>query len=250
MDIKPPDPTAPATDNPDVRPPAPGFPRLTLPYRAFNDNPQLHLEGLIPRMLTALNSMHHDMSRHHRVEFDQAVIVQCLLQVLLAKGVVTKEELDVNYPQMAAGLEVVRAKQITGPHQATPPPDAVDPVDLDCSAHHATCNAACCTSFNVFLTAEEAASNKYLWDIAMPYRLLVDDDGTCVYFDRDNFKCSIWKDRPASCRHFDCRSDGRIWEDYPQRTLSAMMMDSKARQAAARQRERAAAARAATEAER
>ena len=250
MDTKLPAPTTPVHDAPNERPPAPGFPRLTVPYPPFNDNPQLTFEGLLPRLMAGINRLHHDMAQHHRVEFEQAVIVQCLLQVLLTKGVVTKEELDQYFPQMASGLELIRAKQITGPHQANPPADAVEPVDLDCSAHHATCAAACCNSFNVFLTEDEAASNKYLWDVAMPYRLLVDDDGTCVYFDRDGYKCSIWKDRPASCRNFDCRTDGRIWESYENRKLSSMMMDSKARQAAARQRERAAQERAALESER
>lgn len=219
---------------------APGFPRLTIPQPAYNDNPQLHFETFLPRFMAGLTGLHQDMTRHHQVEFEQAVILQCLLQVLLNKGVIKKEELDSQFPNMAAGLEIVRTKQITGPKTAQPREDAVEPHDLDCSAHHAICDAACCTSFNVFLTAEEAASNKYLWDVAMPYRLLVDEDGRCVYFDNITHRCTIWKDRPASCRNFDCRSDDRIWDDYPTRNLSSMMMDSKARQAAARQRERAA----------
>lgn len=220
-------------------PEAPGFPRLNVPYRPWNDNPQLHFEGLVARLQAGLRNMHFDVQRHAQIEFESAVIVQCLIQALMNKGVVSRPELDALLPQMSAGVEKVRQMQITGPRMTVPPPDSSEPKDLDCSAHHATCDAACCTSFNVFLTEEEASSNKYLWDLAMPYRLLVDDSGRCVYFDADNLKCSIWRDRPVSCRNFDCRSDGRIWDDYPKRTLSLMMMESKARQAALRQKARA-----------
>ncbi len=224
------------------RPYAPGFPRLTVPRPAYNDNPQLHFDTFLPRLLSSLNNLHNDIARQQRVEFEQAVILQCLMQVLMDKGLVSKAELDAHFPNMAAGLEVVRSNMLGGPTTARPPADAVEPVDLDCNAHHAVCDAACCTSFNVFLTADEAASNKYLWDVAMPYRLLVDDDGRCVYFDNVGHRCTIWQDRPAACRNFDCRDDGRIWDDYASRNLSSLMMDSKARQAAARQREREAKA--------
>lgn len=234
-------------DEPAITPPAadgfdaPGFPKLTVPYPAHNQNSQLHFEGFLPRILAGMSSFHADMVRHHQVEFEQAVIVQCLLQVLMTKGYVNKEELDAVFPNMARAVEEVRAKQITGPRSASLPADTPEPTDLDCSAHHADCHAACCTSFNVFLTSEEAASNKYHWDVALPYRLLVDERGTCVYFDAESLKCTIWHDRPLSCRKFDCRTDGRIWEDYGKRQLSEMMMNSKARIAAARQRAKKAA---------
>ena len=221
------------------RPEAPGFPRLTEPYPPQNPNPQLSFEGFLPRLYAGIQALHRDMQAAHQVDFDQALVLQCLVHVLLTKGLVRKEELDAVYPQNAKALEETRAQLLTGPRTAVPPPDIQAPKDLDCSAHYPQCEAACCTSFNVFLTAEEAASNKYLWDLAMPYRLLVDDDGMCVYFDAVNFKCTIWKDRPASCRNFDCRTDGRVWEDYEGRRVSLMMMESKARQAAARQKARA-----------
>ena len=33
------------------------------------------------------------------------------------------------------------------------------------------------------------------------------EDGLCVYFDRDTGRCSIWEDRPAICRAYDCNQD-------------------------------------------
>ena len=122
-----------------------------------------------------------------------------------------------------------------GPRMTQPLEGYPEPAGLDCEAHHAECEAACCTSFSVVLTPEEAASGKYMWDVAFPYRLLTNEAGTCVYFDADRRRCTIWADRPIVCRAYDCRSDERIWSNHATRTLSTTAMEAKARAAAARQ---------------
>lgn len=32
-------------------------------------------------------------------------------------------------------------------------------------------------------------------------------DGLCVYFDRDKGTCTVWHERPAICRSYDCNQD-------------------------------------------
>jgi len=210
------------------------LPKLPEPYPAKNPKIQEHFEGALRALRPALYQVHADHARGMQVEFEQAVIVQCVLQILMLKGLITREELDQVYPSMQQMMLQLREKQLTGPRLSDPAEPNLDPKDLDCSAHHATCGAACCSSFSVLLTTDEVRSGKYLWDLAYPYRLLVDGDGTCVYFDRDKLGCSIWHDRPTACRVFDCRTDGRIWDDYSARRLSADSMAAKARLAAAR----------------
>jgi Fe-S-cluster containining protein len=219
--------------------PPPHLPRVDGPLPALNPHPQETLDGLRAALRPALHGIHNDHARGLQVEFEQAVIVQAVLQVLMAKGLVTREELDAVYPAMHQMMVDLRARQLSGPRLFPGLGTLAEPSGLDCAAHHPTCGAACCSSFNVLLTPEEAASHKYLWDLAHPYRLLTDDDGTCVYFDRARLGCSIWQDRPSACRAFDCRKDDRVWQDYPNRGLTEAAMAAKARLAAARAREAA-----------
>lgn len=221
------------SDDPTASP----LPKLPAPYPAKNPNIQEGLEGALRALRPALYQVHADHARGMQVEFEQAVIVQCVLRVLMLKGFITSQELDEIYPSMHQMMLELREKQLTGPRLSDPADPTLDPKDLDCSAHHPTCGAACCSSFSVLLTTDEVRSGKYLWDLAYPYRLLVDSDGTCVYFDRDKLGCSIWQDRPTACRVFDCRTDGRIWDEYPSRRLSVDAMAAKARLAAARTRQ-------------
>jgi hypothetical protein len=220
----------------DETPPPSPLPRLDKPLPAHNPNIQNELDGLRDAIRPALHAIHSDHARGMQVEFEQAVIVQSVLQVLMLKGLVTREELDQVYPQMQQMMAQLRAQQLTGPRLSQGLEALRDPVDLDCATHLSDCGAACCTSFSVVLTPEEAASNKYLWDLAFPYRLLVDDAGTCVYFNRETHRCTIWNDRPSACRTFDCRRDDRIWSDYPNRGLTEDAMAAKARIAAAKAR--------------
>jgi hypothetical protein len=212
------------------------LPRVDCPLPAVNRHPQETFDGLREALRPALHGIHADQARGLQVEFEQAVIVQAVLQVLMSKGLVTRAELDAVYPAMHQMMVELRSKQLTGPRLFPGLGTMAEPSDLDCSSHHDVCGAACCSSFNVLLTPEEAASNRYLWDVAHPYRLLTDDDGTCVYFDRDGRRCGIWQDRPSACRAFDCRTDDRVWRDYPNRGLSEAAMAAKARLAAARAR--------------
>ncbi len=212
------------------------LPRLPPHHAGHNTNPQDTLDGLEAALRPALYAIHSDFARGMQVEFEQAVIVQCVLQILMAKGLVRKEELDQVYPTLRKTMAELRATQLTGPRLYQSLDDLTEPVGLDCSTHYDACGAACCTSFSVVLTAQEAASGKYKWDIAFPYRLLVDEVGTCVYFDRPTLRCTIWNDRPAACRTFDCRKDNRIWDDYEGRRVALSAMEAKARMFAEREK--------------
>lgn len=210
--------------------------QATLP--AKNDHPQLHDAAAIEGMRVALSRLHADHMNASHIEFQSAVVLQCVLHVLMAKGIVTQGELEAIHGQVYSALMTHRQNNYTGP-MVTPEDVPVQAADLDCAAHHSKCGAACCSSFHVFLTPEEARSNRYLWDLTVPYRLLADDDGTCVYFDRESLGCSIWQERPKACRNFDCRSDGRVWHDYPNRVVSLEIMERKAKLAAAAQKQQA-----------
>jgi Fe-S-cluster containining protein len=43
-------------------------------------------------------------------------------------------------------------------------------------------------------------------------------DGACTH--REGHFCSVYDNRPAVCRTYDCRRDKRIWSDYERRILA------------------------------
>lgn len=67
----------------------------------------------------------------------------------------------------------------------------------------------CCEKLSPYLTPEEFLSGKYIYslistdDPSIPVIAIPRNEKGCLYF-VDN-KCSIYNDRPKSCRQFDCR---------------------------------------------
>lgn len=53
------------------------------------------------------------------------------------------------------------------------------------------------------------------WDlVGQPYLIDRGKDGYCSHLDRNTFGCTVYENRPVSCRAFDCRQDKRIWLDF------------------------------------
>jgi len=90
-------------------------------------------------------------------------------------------------------------------------------VILDCDSRYKQCGGACCRLYDVFLTNDEVRSGKYRWDLAVPYRLERQADGSCTYLDLETLKCTIWDDRPHVCRGYSCVPDENIWVDFERR---------------------------------
>jgi Fe-S-cluster containining protein len=92
------------------------------------------------------------------------------------------------------------------------PPTAPAPVNINCSERVHLCKAACC-KLNFALTPGEVRSGKIKWDRSLPYLIAHNSKGYCAHID-GNLGCTIYEDRPALCRRYDCRADGRIWKDF------------------------------------
>lgn len=202
--------------------------------RAHNDHPQLHEAGFRDAMQAALGRLYQMIIDEGQAELATATTLQAVMQLLIQKKVIAPSEIDAMFHAVRTSVIEAKQAQIQGP-VVTPDDLAVSESDLDCTKHHSACGAACCSTFNVYLTPSEAKSNRYLWDITHPYKLLGDADNTCVYFDRENLGCTIWEHRPKACRAFDCRGDERVWSDYPDRILSTELMERRAMLAAKRQ---------------
>lgn len=136
-----------------------------------------------------------------------------LLDVLIAKGIVSYKEMD----EARAATEPVIQKAMAG----IPPIRLAANIDkyaedlavtLPCAEKVHACKAACCHM--VFpLSAQDLHEGGIRWDLYMPYQIARRPDGACVHLG-DDLRCMIHDRRPAVCRAFDCRRDERIWEDF------------------------------------
>lgn len=92
------------------------------------------------------------------------------------------------------------------------PPDAAPEAVINCAERVHLCKAVCC-KLNFALTPSEVRSGKVKWDPKLPYLIAHGEDGYCAHLDHSK-GCTIFEDRPALCRRFDCRTDGRVWIDF------------------------------------
>jgi hypothetical protein len=91
---------------------------------------------------------------------------------------------------------------------------AIPPVP--CAELLPICRARCCT-LPFRLSTQDLDGGHVRWDYGRPYWNLRRPDGYCVHNDAGGHGCSVYAERPAPCRAFDCRGDERIWLDYDKR---------------------------------
>ena len=89
----------------------------------------------------------------------------------------------------------------------------VSPTGINCAERIHLCRAACCT-YRFPLSRQDVEEGVAQWHFGQPYWNRVDERGYCVHHDRGSGACSIYENRPAPCRAFDCRNDRRIWLDF------------------------------------
>jgi putative zinc- or iron-chelating protein len=82
----------------------------------------------------------------------------------------------------------------------------------DCPNCWSVCQAVCCRVAVVPLADEEIAEGKYDTQVENGVTVLKRTADGCTYL--KGFKCSIYKDRPAACRAFDCSK--HLWRMLPQ----------------------------------
>ncbi|HEY4242413.1 MAG TPA: hypothetical protein VGM88_21495 [Kofleriaceae bacterium] len=132
-------------------------------------------------------------------------LLTAIIDVLAARGVIDPAELapamtarqGYQPPLRAAISPVVDKRSVASP-------------DIDCQALLPICEARCCR-LAVHLSYEDVQDG-LRWVFERPYELRRDGpDGHCGYYDHG---CTVYEERPGTCRSFDCRYDPRIWLDY------------------------------------
>jgi Fe-S-cluster containining protein len=96
--------------------------------------------------------------------------------------------------------------------------------DIDCDARLHLCRARCCT-FTFPLSFQDLDERVVRWDYEHPYRIARNDSGYCVHNDVGRRTCTVYDQRPAVCRTYDCRKDARVWLDFEKRLPAPLGAD-------------------------
>lgn len=70
------------------------------------------------------------------------------------------------------------------------------------------CPAPCCYNRLVPLTDDEELRFEHIKLFGTSFLKSDKETGACMYLNTSNGNCSRWRDRPAACRTYDCRTDG------------------------------------------
>ena len=143
--------------------------------------------------------------------------MQTLIELLVAKGVITEEEFESQKAEVGPAVEAEFSKDPYAPliSGAQDKYDSYSP-PIDCETRIHLCQARCCT-FRFALSAQDLDEGVVRWDYARPYLNAQRTDGYCTHCTPVTFGCNVYQHRPAVCRRYDCRNDKRIWEDFEAR---------------------------------
>ncbi len=154
-------------------------------------------------------------SRHD--VYETAYTVLALIDELLESGAV-------DGPALAAQLVKVQQREIDriDKHARVRLEHRIDKYklaspDVPCEELIPICRGRCC-SLHFPLSNQDLDERVVKWDYQMPYIIRQSPvDKYCVHSDRKTRGCTVYLNRPAVCRTYDCRNDKRIWLDYEKR---------------------------------
>ncbi len=150
---------------------------------------------------------------------DSRAAIMALTELLIAQGVIDLEEFKTRRAALREvladqhsryGVRVLIGEQ---PDKYAVPHETAE---SDCAARYDLCKGACCR-LRFPLTRQDLDEGVVRWDYSRPYLNAQRADGYCTHNDTATRHCTIYAQRPTVCRHFDCRSDPRIWVDFAAR---------------------------------
>lgn len=90
---------------------------------------------------------------------------------------------------------------------------------VNCEERLHICKAVCC-KMDFALSTQEVESGKIKWDLGRPYFIRREKEGYCTHIAHQQKCCTIYNDRPLSCRSYSCANDPRIWKDFEKMELN------------------------------
>ncbi|MCC6627210.1 MAG: YkgJ family cysteine cluster protein [Chloroflexi bacterium] len=143
--------------------------------------------------------------------------VHTLMELLVAKGLITPEELEAQGAATAPRVQEAFAADPLAPVLGEVEDKyTVASPDIDCAARFHLCRARCCT-LRFALSAQDLDEGGVRWEYARPYLIAQRSDGFCTHCHPATGACGVYQHRPAPCRSYDCRTDDRIWLNFEAR---------------------------------
>jgi Fe-S-cluster containining protein len=178
-------------------------------------------EAQITRGIEHANEQANDIAQQL---FLTATEVGALSNLLVERGLISKDDLKAQRTNVARRLRVLFREQQIGvrldtriPDKYAIPPDTLP--QIDCENRIPLCHAACC-AMRFALSAQDLEEGVMRWDLSQPYVNRLGPDKRCVHQDRGSLGCTIYEHRPGVCRLYDCRKDARIWRDFEKRIIN------------------------------
>lgn len=153
--------------------------------------------------------------------FEASTQLYALIELLLAKGVISVDELEQSKEAVKERMNASFKDADIGVRVRREDVDkyAIScQVKLECENRIHLCQAACCR-LAYPLTMQDIREG-VRWSLGRPFLNARGQDGYCVHWDHSDCRCSIYENRPAVCREYDCRQDKRIWLDFDEMVIN------------------------------
>ena len=165
-------------------------------------------QRVAPDLLRAIQQMLDDVARRPYSK-DLTTRLEMLIDVLVMRGHLTAGHQRLLGRVKGGDASTVRLSVFADKR-------SVPSSDVDCATLLPLCRGRCC-AMDVSLSAQDVAEGKLEWDLNQPYLLRKNPEhGYCAHID-EHRNCSVYDERPGTCRAYDCRRDPRVWIDYEQR---------------------------------
>jgi Fe-S-cluster containining protein len=156
----------------------------------------------------------------HTFTLDQlhqlATFVFAGLELMIAKGVITRDEMRVTREAVAEKLDATHWTRTHGLQMTYLEPGKskyeMKGSLVDCDARMHLCKGVCCYMDHP-LQLEDIVEGVVKWDHEKPYWIRHHADGRCVHVDGGG-RCDVFEQRPKVCRTYTCEDDARVWIDF------------------------------------
>jgi hypothetical protein len=165
----------------------------------------------------ALRFLHHQATEGRLAQAEVLSSIKALMETLVAVGALPQAEYERRRQRHLDAASRAIAEQPAVKLAPAVDKYAVGPLpDIDCASLLPLCKGRCCT-LTVWCSSQDLDERVVQWDYARPYQIRRRDDGYCAHSEPQTLRCTIYAQRPAVCRTYDCRQDARIWRDFAQR---------------------------------
>ncbi len=91
---------------------------------------------------------------------------------------------------------------------------AIPTAIVPCSENIEVCRGGCCYRPGFPLQLQDVYEEVVRFSLDDPYIIRLADDGYCIHFDKETYRCKIREQRPAICRAYSCLRVKGMWEDF------------------------------------